>query len=66
MKSERNAFSVVPIFLNQIFYIFSINALHEVMKEQTEQLKILKDKCLHLASQIDSHAELQAEVDKNK
>jgi len=66
MKSERKAFGVVPIFLNQIFYIFSINALHEVMKEQTEQLKTLKDKCLDLSSQIDSYAELQAEADRQK
>jgi hypothetical protein len=66
MKSERNAFDIVLIFSNQIFCTFSINALHEMMKEQTEQLKTLKDKCLDLSSQIDSYAELQAEADRQK
>ena len=65
MKSERNKL-FIRIYSNQIFFEFSINLLHELIEQQTEQLKALNQKCLDLSSQIDSHAELQAEVDRQK
>jgi len=49
-----------------MFFKFSVNALHQLIEQQTEQLKTLKENCLTLSSQIDSNAELQAEVDRQR
>ncbi|CAF3603471.1 unnamed protein product [Rotaria sp. Silwood1] len=43
-----------------------INALHELLGQQIEQIKILKERCLSLANQIDSHTELQTEIEREK
>ncbi len=45
---------------------FSINAMQELIEQQTEQLKTLNEKYLDLSSQVDSHVQLQADVDKQK
>ncbi|CAF3690411.1 unnamed protein product [Rotaria sordida] len=43
-----------------------INALHELIEQQIEQIRILKEKCLSLANQIDSNIELQAEIERER
>jgi hypothetical protein len=40
--------------------------LQELIEQQTEQLKTLNEKYLDLSSQVDSHVQLQADVDKQK
>ncbi|CAF4484910.1 unnamed protein product, partial [Rotaria sp. Silwood2] len=43
-----------------------IDALHELIEQQTEQVKVLKEKCLSLANEIDSNAELQTEIERER
>ncbi|CAF1400921.1 unnamed protein product [Adineta steineri] len=43
-----------------------INALNEMIEQQTEELKTLKENCLSLNSQIDSHAILQAATERQR
>ncbi|CAF1269614.1 unnamed protein product [Rotaria sordida] len=43
-----------------------INALHELIEQQIEQIRILKEKCLSLANQIDSNVELQVEIERER
>ncbi len=41
--------------------VFSIEALHETIKQQSEQLKDLNEKNTTLSSQLESHGELNRE-----
>ncbi|CAF1401674.1 unnamed protein product, partial [Adineta steineri] len=43
-----------------------INALNEMIEQQSEELKTLKENCLSLNSQIDSNAILQAETERQR
>jgi hypothetical protein len=37
-----------------------------MLKQQTEELNILKEKCLTLSTQVDSNIEFQAEADRQR
>ena len=40
------------------FYVFSIEALHQTIDEQSQQLKDLNEKTASLSSQLESQAEI--------